>query len=98
MNIGYYVPIIMIVVILIVGFIQLKRTKCPVCGKFMALKVSGQTNLEKYTKTEKEYVPEKRTTRTYISTYQKYITHHKCSYCSYTFDEKGERLLDKKSA
>jgi len=97
MDISFYIIGIVLILVIIVVYKQIKRSKCPLCGKYKAIKVSGQTNLEKYTKREKEYIPEKRMTKNWEIIYQKYITHYKCKYCSHTFDERGECLVDKKS-
>jgi len=97
MELHWIIAIGMMLLVPFIIFMQIRKSKCPLCGKYLKIKTTGRTNLETYTKQESEYVPEKKFTRYYTSTYQKYISHYKCSACGYTYDERNEELLDKKS-
>lgn len=98
MNEKYFLIIGVIIVLGLIAFFYLKKSRCPICKKFLTLHSTGITKLETYTKKESEYRPEKRMTYHHTNTYQKIITHYKCSSCGYTYDQKSDMLIDRKSS
>lgn len=96
MDIPVIMSVVMSIIVIIVVILSIRKTQCPVCGKYLAIKTTGRTNLEKDSENDSFYDSEKRTTKYYTNTYQSYLTHHKCSFCNHTFDVKERQLIDRK--
>ncbi len=92
----YWIYLAISILTILFVFLKLRKDRCPMCNKYMTVRTVGRTKLETYTRTDSQYVPEKRHTKYYTYTYQKTIVHKKCSHCNYTFDEKDDILIDVK--